>query len=340
MGSLYNSDANAAITDAFDPATKTLKVSGGAGGSGAGTEYVEDAASQGGEQGPLILGLRQDSDVSPVTNDGDFHPLTFNEVGRLKTASAPAQYTAATGNITANGETIPVDVTQVSNIMAHCFGTFTGVNVTFEGSLNSTNGTDGNWFAIQAVRTNANTVETTTGVLGAAPAYGWEFSVNALKWFRARATARTSGTQSWVFTLGSFATEPIPAIQTHAVTQSGTWTITNPNGTTYNGVTTASTNAAVVKASAGNLYELTISNPTATPAFVKLYNKATAPTVGTDVPVLTIPAAANSVVQFDLGQVGKRFATGIGIATTGAIAATDTTSAVAGIQNNLTYIQP
>lgn len=338
MGTPYNSDANAAITEAFDPDTKTLKVSGGAGGSGAGTEYVEDVASQGGEQGPLVMGIRQDNDVTPVSANGDYHPFMFNEVGRLKTASAPAQYTAATGNITANGGTIPIDVTQVSNIMAHCFGTFSTVNVTFEGSLNSTNGTDGNWFAIQAVRTNANTVETATGNLSAAPAYGWEFSVNALKWFRVRATAYTSGTQSWVFTLGSFATEPIPAIQTHAVTQSGTWTINNPTGTTYNGVTTASTNAASIKASAGHLFEITISNPTATPAYVKLYNKASAPTVGTDVPVLTVPVAANSTVQFDLGQVGKRFATGIAVATTGAIAATDTTNAVAGVQNNFTYI--
>lgn len=338
MSSLYNSDANAAITQAFNPETGALKIEGGANGSGAGTEYVEDVASQGGEQGPLIMGIRQDADVSPVSNDGDYHPFTFNEVGRLKTASAPAQYTAATGTITANAQTIAVDVTQVSNVMAHCFGTFSTVNVAFEGSLNSTNGTDGNWFGIQAVRTNANTVEAATGNLSAAPAYGWEMSVNALRWFRVRATAFTSGTQSWVFTLGSFATEPIPAIQTHAVTQSGTWTITNPTGTTYNGVTTASTNAASVKASAGVLFEVTVSNPTATAAYVKLYNKASAPTVGTDVPVLTIPVAANSTVQYDLGQVGKRFATGIAVATTGAIAANDTTNAVAGVQNNFTYI--
>ena len=100
MGSLYNSDANAAITQAFNPDTGAIKIEGGAAGSGAGTEYVEDVASVGGEQGPLIMGLRQDADVSPVSNNGDFHPFTFNEVGRLKTASAPAQYTAATGNIT------------------------------------------------------------------------------------------------------------------------------------------------------------------------------------------------------------------------------------------------
>ena len=90
------------------------------------------------------------------------------------------------------------------------------------------------------------------------------------------------------------------------------------------------------------MYELTISNPTATAAYIKLYNKATAPTVGTDVPVLTIaiPATAAGVGEksFNFGAVGKRFATGIGIAVTAAAAATDTGVAVAGVQINATYI--
>lgn len=109
-------------------------------------------------------------------------------------------------------------------------------------------------------------------------------------------------------------------------------------GTNYNAVTTASTNGASVKASAGNLFELSLSNPTATPIYVKLYNKASAPTVGTDVPVKTIPVPANTDVQVAFGSQGKRFATGLAIAATGAIGATDTTNAVAGVQINGTYI--
>lgn len=127
-----------------------------------------------------------------------------------------------------------------------------------------------------------------------------------------------------------------------SLTSAGTTTATPANGTTYNAVTTASTNAAVVKATAGNLYEITVSNPTATPIYVKFYNKATAPTVGTDVPVLTVavPATAAGVGEktIQLGAIGKRFATGIGIAATGAAGATDTSNAVAGVQINATYI--
>ena len=221
--------------------------------------------------------------------------------------------------------------------MAFCTGTFSTVNCTFEGSLEATGAS--NWFGIQAIRTNANAIETTTGNLSAQPAYGWELSVNALKRVRVRATARSSGTQSWRFVQGTYATEPIPGAQVSATQPvSGTVTITNPTGTTYNVVTAASTNSAVVKATAGTLYEITISNPTATAAYVKLYNKTTAPTVGTDVPVLTQAVAAGATVALTFGQVGKRFATGIGIACTAAAAATDTGVSVAGIQINATYI--
>jgi hypothetical protein len=108
---------------------------------------------------------------------------------------------------------VPLNVARISNVMVYVAGTFAGVNFTFEGSLNSTNGTDGNWFAIQAVRSNANTIETTSGVLAAAPAYGWELSVNGLNWFRVRATAWTSGTANIQIQPGAYATEPIPAAQ-------------------------------------------------------------------------------------------------------------------------------
>lgn len=154
----------------------------------------------------------------PAKSDGTLIDIPINEAGRLKTSNMPAEIDPVTGSITGNGQTISVPTDRVSNVMAHCYGTFSGVNCSFEGSLNSTNGTDGNWFSIQAVRTNANTVSTSTGALSAAPTYGFELSVNALRYMRVKSTAYVSGTQNWVFVLGSYATEPIPAIQPHAVT--------------------------------------------------------------------------------------------------------------------------
>ena len=306
---------------------------------------AEDSPHVSGDAGVPIFGIRSDSDAS-TADDGDYTVLKLDEQGRLKVSAKPASYPDITGDITTTqpvigtpvaGGTVEGDVSRASNIMAFCTGTFSTVNCTFEGSLEATGAS--NWFSIQAIRTNANTIETTTGNLSAQPAYGWELSVNALKRVRVRATARTSGTQSWRFVQGTYATEPIPGAQVSATQPvSGTVTITNPTGTTYNVVTAASTNSAVVKATAGTLYEITISNPTATAAYVKLYNKTTAPTVGTDVPVFTQAVAAGSTVALAFGQVGKRFATGIGIACTAAAAATDTGVSVAGIQINATYI--
>jgi len=206
---------------------------------------TEDEASSGGEKGVFLLGVRQDSENSPVSANGDYHPFVFNELGRLKVASTPALNVPVDGSLSAiqpvintpvPNATVFANVSQISNVMAYVTGTFSAITCLFEGSMDSTNGTDGNWFAIQAVRSNANTVEGTTGALSAAPAYAWEMSVNALTFVRVRATVRTSGTQNWRFTLGSYATEPIPATQV---------TGTQPVSGTLTAVTTVTTVAVL-----------------------------------------------------------------------------------------------
>lgn len=183
------------------------------------TIYTEDTTHASGAPGQLVFGIRSDSDAA-TANDGDYTILKLDEEGRLKVSTKPASYPDITGDITAiqatigtpvAGGTVAGDVSRASNVMAFCTGTFSTVNVTFEGSLEATG--DTNWFGIQAIRTNANTIETTTGNLSAQPAYGWEMSVNALRRVRVRCTARTSGTQSWRFALGTYATEPIPGAQ-------------------------------------------------------------------------------------------------------------------------------
>lgn len=288
---------------------------------------AEDEPHVSGESGVLLLAVRSDSDA-PTANNGDRTVLKMDEEGRLKVATKPASYSDITGDITAiqaaigtpvAGGTVTGDVSRASNVMAFCTGTFAGINVTFEGSLESSG--DTNWFGIQAVRSNANTIETATGALSAQPAYGWEMSVNALKRVRVRCTARTSGTQSWRFVQGTYATEPIPAAQVSAAQP-----VTLPTPTASNVNSAASTNATVVKASAGTLYGVAVSNTAASPRYVKFYNKATAPTVGTDVPLFTIQVAAGATLPVSFGAVGHRFATGIGLAITANAADTDTTA--------------
>lgn len=86
----------------------------------------------------------------------------------------------------------------------------------------------------------------------------------------------------------------------------------------------ASTNATSVKTSTGQIFGYALHNSTASAKFVKLYNKASAPTVGTDIPVLTIIVPANGSESFST-SLGVTFATGIAYAVTGAIGDTDTT---------------
>lgn len=330
-------------------------------------------------------GVRQDAGGSPSgVADGDVHPFVFNEEGRLKVSSQPALYTPVTGTITGNGQTVSADVSRASNLMFHVTGTFSTVNCTFEGSIDG--GTT--WFTVQAARTSTNTIETTTGNLSATPAYAWEASVNALTNFRVRSTAYTSGTQTWRFTPGSFATEPIPAIQTHAVTGSGNFAVTMaanatttpakardgvagasdtgiPNlfvrrdaptavtpaagdweipqinnlgaqyvaptahtaggATPYVLISAASTNATSVKASAGQVYTMYAANNSTSWRYVKLYNKASAPTVGTDTPVQTygLPPGGGGVLPV---PVGMSFSLGIAMAITNGIAHADNTA--------------
>ena len=208
----------------------------------AGTIQNHNAVFTDGSPGQVMLGKRRDSDSTAVA-DGDLNTINMDEEGRIKVSSKPASYPDITGDITAvqatigtpvAGGTVAGDVSRASNIMAFCTGTFSTVNCTFEGSIEATG--DTNWFGIQAVRSNANTIETTTGNLSAQPAYGWEMSVNALKRVRVRCTARTSGTQSWRFVQGTYATEPIPAAQISGTQPvSGTVTATVANATVASG---------------------------------------------------------------------------------------------------------
>lgn len=237
-----------------------------------GTKYNHNDPFSDGSAGLLILGKRRDSD-STVVADGDLNTFNMDEEGRLKVASKPASYPDITGDITAvqatigtpvAGGTVAGDVSRASNLMIFCTGTFAGVNCTFEGSLEATG--DTNWFAVQCVRSNANTIELTTGALSAQPAYAWEASVNALKRFRVRATARTSGTQSWRFVQGTYATEPIPASQVSGTQPvSGTVAVSSAALTVptivadvASAALTTTTTTAAIAPSAGTSYEVVI----------------------------------------------------------------------------------
>ena len=143
---------------------------------------------------------------------------------------------------------------------------------------------------------------------------------------------------------------------TPGVVQSGTWTV-QPGNTanttawyvalgarTTNGTTTstlnsaATTNATNLKASAGAVYGLYIMNTSAATKYVRLFNKASAPTPGTDTPIMVIAVPATSSKEVDI-PLGIVFSTGIGYTITNAAAVLDATAVAAGdVQLVVTWI--
>jgi hypothetical protein len=180
------------------------------------------------------------------------------------------------------------------------------------------------------------------------------------RYIRIRTTAYTSGTITCNALIAQQPAMP-PEIRTtyngtQAVSQSGTWTVQPGNtanttawlmnnipnsaqgaSTSHHLISAASTNATSVKASAGVINTIQVSNINAAFRYFKLYNKASAPTVGTDTPVLTLALPPNSSVPVDCGPFGIRLATGIAYALTTGMAVADT-GAVAATEHSV-FIQ-
>jgi hypothetical protein len=83
------------------------------------------------------------------------------------------------------------------------------------------------------------------------------------------------------------------------------------------------TNATSAKASAGRVYAIHGYNAAVTVRYLKLYNKASSPTVGTDTPVKTLALPPTAAFAFDWPH-GYSFATGIAYALTTGAADADT----------------
>ena len=237
-------------------------------------------------------------------------------------------------NITANATPTPaLNVSEYRTLVVDVSGTFVAT-VQVQSSINGT--TWRNVTGSTSIINLSTGAYLTSGNITAAGVYA--IDISSFQYVRLISTAYTSGTM--VLEYNTVTTGNLNPAGTNS-TVSGTVTAnqgTLATGTAISVTTAASTNASVQKSTSGNLFEITASNPTATAAYLKFYNKAAAPTVGTDVPVMTIPVAANSFVSYVPGGQGKRFTTGIAMAVTGAITAADTTSAVAGVQVHGTYI--
>lgn len=101
-----------------------------------------------------------------------------------------------------------------------------------------------------------------------------------------------------------------------------------PSAVTRIASSAASTNATVVKASAGDVFNVAAYNSNVAVRFLKLYNQATSPVVGTDTPVLTLALPPLSAISVPLQS--QYFSAGIAIALTTGAADADTSAVGAG----------
>jgi hypothetical protein len=87
----------------------------------------------------------------------------------------------------------------------------------------------------------------------------------------------------------------------------------------------ATTNATLVKSTPGKIMGINLGNTGGAAAFLKLYDKATSPVVGTDIPVETILIPAGTFVNYRT-HATTPFALGIAYAITNLVADSDTTA--------------
>lgn len=96
----------------------------------------------------------------------------------------------------------------------------------------------------------------------------------------------------------------------------------------------ASTNSTLVVGRKALLTTVVAVNTTGTVYYLKLYNKVTAPTCGTDVPKWTLPVPANGSINVP-GSVSVLFPLGLGFCLTSGVADNDTGNAATGVVINL-----
>ena len=98
--------------------------------------------------------------------------------------------------------------------------------------------------------------------------------------------------------------------------------------TPYHLVSASGTNATSVKSTAATVFAAAGFNVNASPRFLKIYSKASAPSVGTDTPVQTymMPGNTNGAGFTLAFPGGLALSAGLAFAITGGIADSDTTA--------------
>lgn len=232
-----------------------------------------------------------------------------------------------------------------------------GANFAFEASIDAGedisgnwDGSTGSWVTLHAIRSSDRTVETASGSLSAAPSYGWTLPATGFKFVRCRTTSLTSGAATITMQPTLNAVLPNPAsVVIGAGTQAIGLVFETVSATPANGPAllvsrlasaAATTNATLVKSSAGRLMHITGYNAATSVRYLKFSNLTTTPVPGTSAAYLVFALAPSAPFQIDLSSKGMIFGTGIGYWLGPSSVDTDMTSVTAGdiVGLNIIYI--
>lgn len=256
-------------------------------------------------------------------------PLTD---AQLRASAVPVSRpdTTASGTIVAINDTLSVSCAGRNTVTIQVEGTYTGF-LAGQARVNTT----GAWVTLSATTTMLNAA---TGVYSAtipSDAQGiWHVDVSGFAEFRLIALAAVTGTATVNMRASDAQTlvsldAPLPA-STNAIGDVGIQYRANATGAASISqlIAGASTNATVVKASAGRLLGFVVTNNATAVRYLKFHNQATSPTAGTGVvQTYGIPPNGGTVAISIPG--GVAFSTGIALTTVTGPTAADTTAVAA-----------
>jgi hypothetical protein len=250
------------------------------------------------------------------------HVINFSSDGHEGIHSFPAIVT--TNNATGlNEDVLPsLDAEEFKFISIQLVGTW-AATVTFEGSNDNTT-----FYSIATTDPSANGTGATTATVNRV------VKVPVLtKYIRARVSAYTSGTISAVAyghrdenssgLISTLGTVTLAAETTKVI---GTVKIDAAGPNEFHSIISATgLNATSVATSAAKISILHLVNSVATARYFKMYNKASAPTVGSDTPFFTVSLPTGATTFQLPALVGIDFSLGISYAITLGVAPDDTT---------------
>jgi hypothetical protein len=223
--------------------------------------------------------------------------------------------TLQSGSVTSATTLFSFDTTGYGSIDVQVTSAGTTCTITYEGSNDNTN-----WIAVPGNPQVSGTItpattSTATGV--------WQFPATT-RYFRARVSTYTSGTvaaTAYARSTGAVVNEAVSSLNVNSVAVMNVSAV-SPGTTTGTLVAPATPATTVIKASAGRLAMLEVSNSTASGVWVKVFN-ATSATLGTTSAAFNFYVAPGASRIISNADISIYLSTGIVLAVTGGASLTD-----------------